>query len=215
MRSPVEIRQAVGDDLPQVASLCCEAREEGSGTQVCIGDQDKLLRHLSVLLALPGGRVLVADNNGVIQGFILARLMDLDLFANEPSLYIEALFVAAGSRRRGIGHALLSAAAELAAAQGATDVYSVPIPGSRGVQRFLARVGFAPAASHRVVSTAVLQRRLAAGAGPGRSIEDLIARRRRTRTEVNSGPLDLGEFQVSLRPSRTELAARVRKVAHG
>ncbi len=99
-----------------------------------------------------------------------------------------------------MGHALLSATAELAASSGATHVYSVPIPGSRGVQRFLARLGFGPVAGHRVVSTAVLQRRLAADLTPARrgtrSLEDLIARRRRARTETMSGPVDLREFQA-------------------
>jgi hypothetical protein len=56
------------------------------------------------------------------------------------------------------------------------------------------------------VSTAVLQRRLAADLTPTRrgtrSLEDLIARRRRARTETMSGPVDLREFQAEYR-SRT------------
>ena len=40
---------------------------------------------------------------------------------------------------------MLQAAAELAEEAGADDVYAAPLPGSRGMQRFLARLGFAPA----------------------------------------------------------------------
>ncbi|QJW36676.1 GNAT family N-acetyltransferase [Cellulosimicrobium protaetiae] len=204
MRPAVEVRPAVGDDLPGVASLCVEARHESaSGAQFCAPDEDRLVRHLSVLLTIPGGHVLVALLEGRPVGFVLARSLDPHLFADEPSLYVEAIYVGSEARRRGVGHALLSATAELAASSGATHVYSVPIPGSRGVQRFLARLGFGPVAGHRVVQTAVLQRRLATDLAPSRkgtrSLEDLIARRRRARTETMSGPVDLREFQAEYR----------------
>ncbi|MBD8077704.1 GNAT family N-acetyltransferase [Cellulosimicrobium arenosum] len=203
MRHVVEVRPAVGDDLVAIASLCSEARlESATGAQLCAPESDRLVRHLSVLLALPGGNVLVALVEGRPVGFVLARVLEPHLFADEPSLYVEAVYVGQDARRRGVGHALLSATADVAADAGATQVYSVPIPGSRGVQRFLARLGFAPVAGHRVVSTAVLQRRLAADLVPSRkgarSLEDLIARRRRARTEGLSGPVDLREFQAEL-----------------
>lgn len=201
MRHAVEVRPATGDDLPRIAALCAEARaESASGAQLCAPDEDRLVRHLSVLLALPGGSVLTAVQDERPVGFVLARVLDPHLFADEPSLYVEAIYVGEEARRRGVGHALLSATAELAASSGASYVYSVPIPGSRGVQRFLARLGFAPVAGHRVVATGVLQRRLAADLAPvrrgARSLEDLIARRRRARTEGLSGPVDLREFQA-------------------
>lgn len=204
MRAAVEVRPAVGDDLPGVAALCAEARRESvAGAQLCVSDETRLVRQLNVLQAVPGGQVLVASHDGTPVGFLLARALQPDLFRDEPSLYIEALYVGEGSRRRGVGHALLTAAAELAERSGAIDVYSVPIPGSRGVQRFLARLGFAPAAGHRVVATAVLQRRLAADLGAprrgARGLEDLIARRRRARTEGQSGPVDLRAFQADYR----------------
>ncbi|WP_265521085.1 GNAT family N-acetyltransferase [Oerskovia flava] len=210
MRVSVEVRPAVGDDLPAVATLCAEARSESTAAaQLCVADESRLVRQLSVLQAVPGGQVLAAFHEGVPVGFLLVRVLQPALFTDEPSLYIEALYVAESSRRRGVGHALLTAAAELAEQSGAIDVYSVPIPGSRGVQRFLARLGFAPAAGHRVVSTAVLQRRLAADPSSvrrgARGLEDLIARRRRARTE--SGPVDLRLFQDDYR--RAEEAAAV------
>lgn len=205
MRPAVEVRPAVGDDLPGIAVLCSEARRESaSGAQICAApDEDRLVRHLSVLLALPGGSVLVALLDGRPVGFVLARVLEPHLFADEASLYIEAIYVGEDARRRGVGHALLSSTADLAASTGASHVYSVPIPGSRGVQRFLARLGFGPVAGHRVVQTSVLQRRLATDLGPtrrgARSLEDLIARRRRARTETMSGPVDLRDFQAEYR----------------
>lgn len=203
MRALVDVRPAVASDLPVLARLSVSARHEaGTGVQLCVSDEERLTRQLATLTGLPGGRIKVAVIEGQPVGFMLIRLIEPSLFSDVTSVYIEALYVSQDFRRRGVGHALLTAAGDLAASVGALDVYSVPLPGSRGVQRFLARLGFAPAASHRVVTTAVLQRKLAAETAGRRhqvrSIEDLIARRRRARIETNSGPLDLRSFQASL-----------------
>lgn len=199
MRAAVEVRPAEPDDLESVAVLCREARQESvSGSQVCSADSEQLMRQLSVLDSLPGAQIFVARQGDLAAGFIATRVLAPHLFSVEPSLYIEAIYVSKQGRRRGIGHALLVATADAAVKAGATAVYSVPIPGARGVQRFLARLGFAPVAGHRWVSTAVLQRRLAGESGAarrrGRSMDDLIARRRRARDEGSSGVGDPGTF---------------------
>jgi GNAT superfamily N-acetyltransferase len=207
MRALVDVRPAVASDLPVLAQMSVEARREaGTGVQLCVSDQERLTRQLATLTGLPGGRIKVAVLEGRPVGFMLIRAVEPSLFSDVTSVYIEAMYVAHDFRRRGAGHALLTTAGELAASVGALDVFSVPLPGSRGVQRFLARLGFAPAASHRVVTTAVLQRKLAAesaGRRQVRGIEDLIARRRRARIETNSGPLDLRSFQASLAAPQT------------
>lgn len=199
----LEIRSACEDDLRAVAALAAEARDDSpEGAQLGAQDTRRLLEHLSVLLSA-GGHVLVADLDGRVVGVVLGRVVGAYLFAERPSLYLDMLFVAPRARRHGVGHALLRAAADLAAQHECEDVYSAPVPGNRGVQRFLARLGFAPAAGHRVASVAALQRRLAADAaardavrpgrrfGRGAGIEDLIARRRRARSVTESGPIDM------------------------
>lgn len=198
----LEIRPAREDDLPAVAALAAEARDDSpTGAQLGAQDTDRLLEHLSVLLAA-GGHVLVAEQNGRVVGVVLGRVVAAYLFARRASLYLDMVFVAPRARRHGVGHALLRAATDLAAEHECDDIYSAPVPGNRGVQRFLARLGFAPAAGHRVASVAALQRRLATDAAVrdtalphrrfGRSgIEDLIARRRRARSVMESGPIDM------------------------
>ncbi|MBI9114922.1 GNAT family N-acetyltransferase [Sanguibacter suaedae] len=216
MRALLDVRPAVADDLRVIAGLCITARQESAtGAQLCIDDEDRLVRQLGTLASVPGGQIIVAHHEGAPVGFMLVRVLEPNLFNDVHSVYIEALYVAPDFRRRGAGHALLTAAGDLAASVGAPDVYSVPLPGSRGVQRFLARLGFAPAAGHRVVATAVLQRKLAAEAAGTRrqvrGIEDLIARRRKARIETHSGPVDLRSFQASLAqgtPPATEPPAR-------
>lgn len=202
MRPVLDIRPARQEDLPAIAALAAEAREDSpAGAQLGAQESDRLLGHLSVLLSA-GGHVLVAELDGQVVGVALGRVVAAFLFAEHASLYLDMLFVAPHARRHGVGHALLRAATDLAAEHGCHDIYSAPVPGNRGVQRFLARLGFAPAVGHRVAPVAALQRRLAAdaiardGAGPkGRfarmGIEDLIARRRRARSVMESGPIDL------------------------
>ena len=208
------IRPAREDDLPAVAALAAEARDDSpTGAQLGAQDTGRLLEHLSVLLAA-GGHVLVAEQNGQVAGVVLGRVVAAYLFAPRASLYLDMLFVAPRARRHGVGHALLRAATDLAAEHGCEDIYSAPVPGNRGVQRFLARLGFAPAAGHRVASVAALQRRLATEAaardGAGRrfarvGLEDLIARRRRARSVIESGPIDMrpvGGGAPSRRPAK-------------
>lgn len=213
MRIVIDVRGARRRDLPEIASLCAEARLESSaGAQVCAPDEDRLIRHLAVLLAVPGGVILGAYEDDVPVGFVLARIVNPGVAVDEPSIYIETVFVSAAARRRGVGHALLAMVAEIAVDAGAVDVYSVPVPGARGIQRFLARMGFAPAAGHRVVTTSTLQRRLATESSSTKravarqGIEDLIARRRRARAELMSGPVDLREFQRSRRNDDDRIA---------
>jgi GNAT superfamily N-acetyltransferase len=194
VRLGVQVREALPGDLESLVALCLSARREAAvGSQLCTDDADRLRDQLGALLAVPGGRILLALLDDEPAGLLLARVVGPGPFTDLVSLDIEAVYVAPAARRRGLGHALLVGATAVADEAGATELYSSPLPGARGMQRFLARLGFAPAASHRVVTTAALQRKLAhehghpsaAGvprrSGP-RGLEDLIARRRQARS---------------------------------
>ncbi|MFC8193329.1 GNAT family N-acetyltransferase [Cellulomonas sp. NPDC057328] len=197
MRPGIQVRPAQAPDLEALVDLCLEARAEaGVGIQLCSDDRGRLREQLAVLGSVEGGRVLVATCDGAPAGLLLCRLMGPGLFTDATVLGLEAVFVRPGLRRRGIGHALLQAATALADEAGATEVYAAPLPGARGMQRFFARLGFAPAAAHRHVSTAALQRRLSQDAGAlagargaaARGLEDLIERRRRARERAGAEP---------------------------
>jgi GNAT superfamily N-acetyltransferase len=217
VRPGVQVRVAVPDDLDGLVDLCLQARAEAAvGAQLCSNDADRLRHQLGTLLAAPGGHALVGLLDGDVAGLLLARIVGPSPFTEDVSLHVEALFVRPRDRRRGLGHALLSGALGMADEAGATQVFAVPLPGSRGVQRFLARLGFAPAAAHRVVTTEALQRRLAsdpvsagvARRGSGRGLEDLIARRRQVRSATNSGPVDLRGLPEQLAAAQALQAAR-------
>lgn len=212
MRPAVTVRPATDDDLLQVAELAASIAPDGAPSATA--DPGRLCEHLSVLIAA-GGEVLVAVEGDAVVGFLLARVLGPRLYSVTPSVYVDAILVSPGARRQGVGRALLSAATTAAGAAGAEQIYCAPAPGAREGHRFLARLGFAPAAGHRVVAVSALERRLAQDAPPGATvvrrrdggrrrrdatraaIEDLVARRRRAREAgLPTGPVDLRAFQV-------------------
>ncbi len=187
MRPGIEVAPAEPADMDGLVRLCLAARAESSlGSQVCSPEPATLAQQLGALTAAPGGTVLVARAEGAVVGLLLGRLLGPNPFTDHVSLAVEALYVGSDHRRRGVGHALMVGAADVAASAGAEQVYAAPIPGARGMHRFFVQLGFAPAAAHRVTSTTALQRRLALDVTPARrsgprGLEDLIARRRQSR----------------------------------
>lgn len=229
MRLGVQVREALPGDMDSLVALCLAARREAAvGAQLCTDDADRLRDQLGALLAVSGGRVLVALLDDEVAGLLLARVVGPGPFTDLVSLDIEAVYVLPAARRRGLGHALLVGATTVAEEAGATEMYSSPLPGARGMQRFLARLGFAPAASHRVVTTAALQRKLThEHAGPvgsvrrsgPRGLEDLIARRRQARAArqpvveepvapARSSGADQGRASITMQVSRAVQTSR-------
>ncbi|GAA2247836.1 hypothetical protein GCM10010401_22070 [Rarobacter faecitabidus] len=201
MTSAIVITNVVDSEIEEVASLCLEAREESTiGAQLCSNEIDQLSRQLRVFQQVPGGDIVAAHSRGAMAGFAFYRVLDSDLLRPAPSVFIEALYVPRSARRQGIGRALMAHIADVAAARDAADIFAQQLPGARGTQRFLARLGFAPAGTHRVVNVTALQRELARETNwhrrPSRTIEDLIARRRRSRTA--SIPIDSREVERRL-----------------
>ena len=188
MRTAVQVRSITPSDLEPVVDLVLHARQESSvASQVCSSDAAALAGQVGALTALPGGLVLLAQDeaDGSLAGILLGRLVEPNLFTEATNLYVEAVYVASAHRRHGVGRALMSEAAELAARREAEHVFAAPIPGARGMQRFLVQLGFTAAGGHRVTTTAALQRRLAGEPTSrrtgARAIEDLVARRRQSR----------------------------------
>lgn len=191
-RPGTHVQLAEPADIDELVELCLEARAESAvGSQLCTPDPAVLANQLRTFSGSGEGRIIVARHEGAMAGLVLARLIGPGPFTDETSVHVEALFVGSDHRRRGVGHALLAELLSLADVVGARYVYAVPLPGARGMQRFLARLGFAPAAAHRVATVAALQRRLASGSrgprvGRPRGLENLIARRRQASGARNS-----------------------------
>lgn len=174
-------------------------REIWSGTQVCSADPETVASQLGALAGFPGGTILVARYDAVVVGVLLGRVVGPNVFTDDVNFAVEAVYVDPRYRRKGVGHALMLVAVELAIVAGAEHVYAAPIPGARGMQRFFVRLGFVPAAAHRVIATTSLHRRLTADAQArtgARPIEELIARRRQSRGDVT--PVDQDAWRGSI-----------------
>lgn len=185
----VKARPAVPADIGNLVALCLEARSESAvHAQLCSSSDVVLHEQLGAVFALPDMHLVVVDLDGGLVGFALARVVLPGLFCDVGWLQVEALYVAPAHRRRGAGHALMAALAELARSENAERVVAMPLTGARSEQRFLARLGFAAAAAHRIAETAALARRMEAECRPGggrrraQGLESLIAERRRNRT---------------------------------
>ncbi len=184
---PTQVRPALPEDVPELVELCLAARRESLvGNQVCSAEPELIDRQLRALAGPPAGWCSSPRATRARSGLLLGRVVGPNPFTDVTSLSVEAVYVPASQRRRGVGHALMVGATELADQAGVVDVYAAPIPGARGMQRFFVQLGFTPAASHRVTTLAALRRRLSRRTSRGRhsmqrGIEDLIARRRQSR----------------------------------
>ena len=180
MKQAPRIRLATALDLPEIALLAAQAKRP-----VPEHDQAAIARHLSAYLSAGGNIFLASDPDG-LDGFVLCRAVEPLFFAVDRSILIDAIFVSPSQRRRGIGHALLLAAANFAKEQNAGFVYSSPSAIDRGLHRFFASLGFAPLGGNRVVATGVLQRRLVRED----PITQGIAIRTKTRPPTTRTPID-------------------------
>jgi ribosomal protein S18 acetylase RimI-like enzyme len=165
-----------------LGSACDEslvARKAGSARA------EDLARHVGSFAELPGAVLLMVDGEHQPVGLLVGRLVPAGAFTETGSLFIEAICVAVGHRRQGIGHALISEATAIADEAGVEHIYVAPQPGQRGVQRFFVRLGLAPVAGYRYAKTAVLRRRLSADA-PRSARWNAEIRRRRVRGENRS-----------------------------
>lgn len=161
MRATMQVRPAVLADVPDLVRLVLAARAEaGTGVALCTDDVERLEAQLGAALELPGAVVAVALKNRQVAGMLMARIVGPSVFTDQLFADLEALYVSPAMRRHGLGHALVGQLVAVAQDRGVTQVYSAPLPGSRGVQRFLARLGFEAAAGHRVSTVEALQRRL-------------------------------------------------------
>ncbi|MDO8107651.1 GNAT family N-acetyltransferase [Isoptericola sp. b441] len=193
---PTQVRPIEPADVPELVELCIAARRESTvGNQVCAADPEVIGRQLRTLAGAPDSLVLVARGEDGAVGLLLGRVVGPSPFTDHTSLAVEAVYVAADQRRRGVGHALMAGAADLADQAGARDVYATPIPGARGMQRFFVQLGFSPAAAHRTTTLAALRRRLSPGTSGGgrrfgrRGLDDLIAHRRQSRIPTGELPV--------------------------
>ncbi|WP_158545943.1 GNAT family N-acetyltransferase [Blastococcus sp. TF02A-30] len=174
-RSRVVTRTARPDDLPAVLALVRQHRADAHAEEVLTGQVPgaaaaagfrRLLadpHHEVVLAVLPGPSAADggADTAEVAVGLAVLGVDPLSVVLGVPQVTVDNLVVHREHRRRGAGAALLAAAAEHASRVGAAHVVAAVGGHEAERQRFLARMGFAPLTTRRIVAVETLGRTLA------------------------------------------------------
>lgn len=182
----VQARLAEPEDLDDVIPVLRAVRADSPlGAQIVSPDSGNLQPHLRAWFGQDDSRLVLAEVEDRVIGIALAQVIGVNLFSDVVYLQMEALFVEPGFRRRGAGRALMAQLAVVAARADAEQVVTMSFSGARSEQRFLSGLGFTTVGARRMVETAALLRRLEQqGSGRdrrGRGLDELIARRRRSR----------------------------------
>jgi N-acetylglutamate synthase-like GNAT family acetyltransferase len=137
---------------------------------------------LAGVLTDPLCRVMIAVADGEPVGMAVLTVTQPDPLSDAKLLKIAHIVVSRSSRHRGVGHALVAAAADFAAERHVDHVAASVYPSLRDASRFYARLGFAPVAVRRIAPVAVLRRRLSTERAPTNFSDAMRLRGRLPRT---------------------------------
>ncbi len=179
-RSRVSTRTARPDDLAAVLALVRQHQADAGYERVLTGQVPggAAAAGFRRLLEDPGHRVVLAIDRGPVPAQGGAGAIGLAVLGTDPlsvvlgaaQVTIDWFVVHRDHRRRGVGVALLAAAAAHAAETGADHVVAAVTGHDAERQRFFSRMGFAPLATRRIVGRDQLSRRLAAWQRTGSAV---------------------------------------------
>jgi ribosomal protein S18 acetylase RimI-like enzyme len=178
-RSHITVRAADESDLADVVLLWSELKHCGALTSrlAAITDDRQIEDQVRRLILRPECRVLLASVSSQVVGMAMLSTVPLGVLSETLSLQVEYTVVKEKFRRRGVGRALMAAAAAYAEELGADQVTVSVSPLSREANRFFAQLGLAPLAVRRVAPAGALRRRIATLEHPAGAADHPIARR--------------------------------------
>jgi len=171
-------------DVPRLAALWHELRQVGARAERAVNPaavQD-IEQRLAATIEDPDCRIVVACDDGQPAGMAVLRVARPDPLSDSQVVQVVHLIVADGKRRRGVGHALVAAAAAFADDRQVEHLIAGMYPSLRDASRFYARLGFAPMLVQRVAPVVVVRRRL--GTDAHVRADDVVRRRSRLRRPV-------------------------------
>jgi GNAT superfamily N-acetyltransferase len=185
-RLPVIARPASIDDVPALAALWAELKQVGGRAERAINPASvsDIADRLAATISDPDCRVLVATADSQPAGMAVLRVTCPDPLSETCVVQLMHLVVAGGQRRRGVGHALVAAAADFADERQIEHLTAGVYPSLRDASRFYARLGFSPVLVQRVAPVAAVRRRL--GIEFAGSRDDVVRRSSRLRRPVPS-----------------------------
>lgn len=184
-RSPVVTRTARVADVPVLVGLWNELRQVGGRAERAVNPVavPDISERLTDAIEDPACRIVVATIDDLPAGMAVLQVVRPDALSDVRVVQVMHVIVADGKRRRGVGHALLAAAADFADEQQIEHLTVGVYPSLRDASRFYARLGFAAMVVRRVAPVAVVRRRLS-GERPRLRTEDVVRRRTRLRRPV-------------------------------
>ena len=184
-RTPVVTRAAVIEDVPVLLGLWQELRQVGARAERAVNPvaTPDIAARLAEAVERPDCRLVIAFADDQPAGMAVFHAVRPDPLSDSTVLQMTHVVVAKSHRRRGVGHALVAAAAEVADELRIEYVSVGVYPSLREASRFYARLGFAQVMVRRVAPVAVLRRRLAGDVATTR-VDDLVRRRTRMRRPV-------------------------------
>ena len=184
-RPQVCVLRAQVEDIEDLLELWSRAREEfaRSVLSVSTGSTEHLRPRLQEALLTGAVHVLIATYEGRPVGYVVLTMAPVNPLVDGLNLQVEHLWVQPDLRHHGVAKSLLSKVTAVAETHGCEQVLVNVAPGARESHRFLARLGFMPYVTRRVVPTATLRRKLSGQARRG-GLEDLLSLRRSQRARA-------------------------------
>lgn len=179
-RNSVTVRRAVPADAKDLREVWTEVLRAGS-------DSDQVADVECVIDSCTDASdrmIAVAEWDGEVAGAVYLEATTMTPLNLEPSVLMVSPHVLPAFRRRGVGAALIDAAARFAESRDIAMVMTAASSAQRESNRFMARLSFTQLATLRVASTAALRAKLStrrAAPGPLRSrhVDRVLAARRR------------------------------------
>ncbi|UUZ58840.1 GNAT family N-acetyltransferase [Nocardioides sp. B-3] len=186
-RTSVQVRAAIAADAPVLRELwsdilrrATDAEQQADVESVIADCADREDRCIAV-----------AELDGHVAGAVFLAASTLTPLNLEPALLAVSPHVLPEFRRRGVGTALMDAAAGFAEHRGIGTVATAAMASSRDANRFMARLSLTPQATLRAASTSAVRAKLSARRSTtrprgSRQIDKVLAARRMGREHVAS-----------------------------
>jgi GNAT superfamily N-acetyltransferase len=190
----VSLRSVRVEDAPDLLELWSEFSRRQHRAEDAY---DEVAQAIRSAMAADDARIVVAELGERFAGAVHLSVRPLSPMTAERAVHASHLRVVPDLRRRGVGRVLVEAAVSWAEELGLGHVAASSVMNSRNGNRFLARLGLAPAAVMRVSTTSQLRARLPAelpGAArpamaarplPNKHLGQVLAARRSARRQQN------------------------------
>jgi len=178
-RTSVNVRAAEVADASVLRELWNEILRRGTPEEQ-VADVRRLISECE---GHKGRSIAVAELDGVVAGAVLLEATTLSPLNLEPTVLAVSPHVLPAFRRRGVGTALIDAAARFAETQGIGTVATAAMANSRDANRFMARLSLTPQATLRAATTSAVRAKLSARRSVtrqrgSRQIDKVLAARR-------------------------------------